>query len=95
MEQIQTKNASATAVAGMTLLEGFMSESYDFRHNVLADKYEVREKGTAAWRPLTDKGINSIARRLKRDLSDRVTPTWGRPRRRFGVVFPRSGVSRR
>lgn len=49
----------------MTLLEGFMSESYDFRHNVLADKYEVREKGTAAWRPLTDKGINSIARRKR------------------------------
>lgn len=70
MEQIQTNNASATAVAGMTLLEGFMSESYDFRHNVLADKYEVREKGTAAWRPLTDKGINSIARRLKRELDD-------------------------
>ena len=70
MEQIQTMIASATEVAGMTLLEAFMTESYDFRHNVLSDKYEVCEKGTAAWRPLTDQGINSIARRLKRELDD-------------------------
>lgn len=52
------------------LLAEYMCQSYEFRHNVLSDKYEVREKNadpSTPFRPLTREAVNSISRRIKAD----------------------------
>ena len=76
----QTSDKSATAVAGKSLTEEFMAACYEFRRNVLSDKYEMREvtKPSAEaseailpqkpWRTVTRESINTIARRAKREL---------------------------
>ena len=52
-----------------TEFEVFMSTSYEFRRNILADKYEVRQH-QGPWRDLTDEAVNSIARQAKRELDE-------------------------
>ena len=71
---------SATDVVGMSLTEEFLAKCYEFRRNVLSDKYEMREaadpsaEGTDAtvdekpWRTVTRESINTMARRMKREL---------------------------
>lgn len=75
-----TSDKSATDVAGKSLTEEFMAACYEFRRNVLSDKYEMREvtkpsteAGEAIlpqkpWRTVTRESINTIARRAKREL---------------------------
>lgn len=50
------------------LLGEFISENYEFRHNVLSDGYEMRERcaDTADFRPLTREALNTISLRAKR-----------------------------
>lgn len=69
MVELQKKNAPEEEVACKTMLEEFMSESYEFRHNILSDKYEMRNIGEE-WRPVTLKSINSISLRLKREIAE-------------------------
>ena len=61
-----------TPCENLTALEEFMQESYELRRNVLSDKYELRERGkvTKPFRPVTKETINSIIRRVKRELGD-------------------------
>ena len=59
----------AAEVAGKTLVEEFMAMSYEFRRNVLSDKYEMREVNHP-WRALTRESQNTIVRRAKRELGD-------------------------
>lgn len=73
MVELQKKNAPEEEVACKTMLEEFMSESYEFRHNILSDKYEMRNIGEE-WRPVTLKSINSISLRLKREIDE--TKRW-------------------
>ncbi len=54
-----------------------MSECYDFRRNVLSDKYEMREVCNSdaetkpnPWRNVTRESQNTILRRAKRELGD-------------------------
>lgn len=51
----------------LTLLGEYLSEQYEFRHNLLSDVYEVRErtKETKPFRPLTKEARNTILRRIK------------------------------
>lgn len=73
MVELQKKNAPVEEVACKTMLEEFMSESYEFRHNILSDKYEMRNI-CEEWRPVTLKSINSISLRLKREIDE--TKRW-------------------
>ena len=69
---------SATDVVGKSLTEEFMAACYEFRRNVLSDKYEMREVTEPSaeeaalpenpWRTVTRESINTIARRTKREL---------------------------
>ena len=43
MLETPTQSVPAAEVAGKTLVEEFMALSYEFRRNVLSDKYEMRE----------------------------------------------------
>lgn len=75
-----TSDKSATDVAGKSLTEEFMAACYEFRRNVLSDKYEMREVTEPSaeaeeaalsenpWRTVTRESINTIARRTKREL---------------------------
>ena len=76
----------AAEVVGKTLVEEFMAMSYEFRRNVLSDKYEMREvcndsEATQAdgrpadtnpkpWRTVIRESQNTIIRRAKRELGD-------------------------
>ena len=78
------QSVPAAEVAGKTLVEEFMALSYEFRRNVLSDKYEMREvcndseasqadgRPTDAnpkpWRGVTRESQNTIIRRAKREL---------------------------
>ena len=72
------QSVPATEVAGKTLVEEFMAMSYEFRRNVLSDKYEMREvcNGSEAdanpkpWRTVTRESQNTLLRRAKRELGD-------------------------
>ena len=86
MLETPTQSVPAAEVAGKTLVEEFMALSYEFRRNVLSDKYEMREvcndseaslaDGRPAdanpkpWRDVTRESQNSIVRRAKRELGD-------------------------
>ena len=71
---------SATDVVGKSLTEEFMAACYEFRRNVLSDKYEMREVAEPSaeaeeaalpvkpWRAVTRESINTIVRRTKREL---------------------------
>lgn len=79
-----TSDKSATDVAGKSLTEEFMAACYEFRRNVLSDKYEMREVTELSaeaeeaalhlnpWRAVTRESINTIARRAKRELSKKA-----------------------
>lgn len=51
----------------LTLLGEYLSEQYEFRHNLLSDVYEVRERTTETkpFRPQTKEARNTILRRIK------------------------------
>ena len=51
----------------LALLDEFLSENYEFRHNVLSDVYEIRELGSEPkpFRPFTREARNSLLRRIK------------------------------
>lgn len=51
----------------LTLLGEYLSEQYEFRHNLLSNAYEVRERTTETkpFRPLTKEARNTILRRIK------------------------------
>lgn len=53
----------------VSLLDEYLSEKYEFRHNLLSDIYELREctAATKPFRPLTKEARNSILRRIKCD----------------------------
>ena len=74
MMKKQIPNPEPEIESGMTILEEFMSANYEFRRNVLADKYEMREVSTSpdpnAWRAVTRESENSIVRRYKREVGD-------------------------
>ena len=85
MQETPTQSVPAAEVAGKTLVEKFMAMSYEFRRNVLSDKYEVREVCNDAeapqqaehqqakpkpWRAVTRESQNTILRRAKRELGD-------------------------
>ncbi len=85
MVENPTQSVPAAEVAGKTLVEEFMAMSYEFRRNVLSDKYEMRECITDAsqqgddeqtalnskpWRTVTRESQNTILRRAKRELGD-------------------------
>ena len=85
MQETQAQSVPAAEVAGKTLVEEFMAMSYEFRRNVLSDKYEMREvcKDTEVspksedqqikpkpWRSVTRESQNTILRRAKRELGD-------------------------
>ena len=73
-----TQSVPATEVAGKTLVEEFMGMSYEFRRNVLSDKYEMREvcndneadAHPKPWRTVTRESQNTLLRRAKRELGD-------------------------
>lgn len=69
MQKTNDMNVPTVVGAGKTLVEEFLSQSYEFRRNVLSDKYEVREQN-GAWRSVTRESINSIARRMKREVDE-------------------------
>ncbi len=62
-------NEPASEKVGMTAVEEFMANGYEFRKNVLSDKYEMREIN-GHWRVVTRESINSISRRLKREVDE-------------------------
>ena len=77
--------AAKVAVSNLTMIEEFMATGYEFRRNVLADKYEMCEcraaegssagdasstPGQKTFRPVTREAINSIVRRLKREFDE-------------------------
>ena len=84
MQETPTQSVPAAEVAGKTLVEEFMAISYEFRRNVLSDKYEMREvcndneapsaEGLQTkpkpWRTVTRESQNTILRRAKRELGD-------------------------
>lgn len=51
----------------LALPDEFLSENYEFRHNVLSDVYEIRELGSEPkpFRPFTREARNSLLRRIK------------------------------
>lgn len=52
------------------MLAEYMSQKYQFRHNVLSDKFELREIGAetqSEYRPLTREAMNSILKHIKED----------------------------
>lgn len=51
----------------LALLSEFLNENYEFRHNVLSDVYEVRERSAEPkeFRPFTREARNSLIRRIK------------------------------
>lgn len=53
----------------LALLTEYLSEKYDFRHNVLSDVYEFRERHPEPkdFRPFTREARNSLIRRIKCD----------------------------
>lgn len=64
------ENVSLSLQEQVHLLAEYMCQNYEFRHNVLSDKYEVREKNakpSTPFRPLTREAVNSISRRIKAD----------------------------
>ena len=72
------QSVPAAEVVGKTLVEEFMAMSYEFRRNVLSDKYEMREVCNESetdahpkpWRTVTRESQNTIIRRAKRELGD-------------------------
>ena len=72
------QSVPAAEVAGKTLVEEFMALSYEFRRNVLSDKYEMREvcndneadAHPKPWRTVTRESQNTLLRRAKRELGD-------------------------
>lgn len=66
-------NSIMTETAGslqeqMEMLEEYLLENYEFRHNVLSDKFEIRErKGKQAFRTLSREAFNTLIRRIKKD----------------------------
>ena len=78
MVETPTQSVPAAEVAGKTLVEEFMAMSYEFRRNVLSDKYEMREvcndnetdTKPKPWRTVTRESQNTILRRAKRELGD-------------------------
>lgn len=66
-------NSIMTETAGslqeqMEMLEEYLLENYEFRHNVLSDKFEIRErKGEQAFRTLSREAFNTLTRRIKKD----------------------------
>lgn len=69
MENNPSMNEPASEKVGMTAVEEFMANGYEFRKNVLSDKYEMREIN-GHWRVVTRESINSISRRLKREVDE-------------------------
>ena len=78
MQEPPIQSVPAAEVAGKTLVEEFMAISYEFRRNVLSDKYEMREVcndneadvNPKPWRTVTRESQNTILRRAKRELGD-------------------------
>lgn len=66
MENVSNSGA-ASLQEQLEMLDFYLSDNYEFRHNVLANKYEVRERAKegAAFRPLTREALNTIMRRIK------------------------------
>ena len=65
----------------LALPDEFLSENYEFRHNVLSDVYEIRELGSEPkpFRPFTREARNSLLRRIKSwdgSMSKRMTVLW-------------------
>ena len=65
----------------LALLDEFLSENYEFRHNVLSDVYEIRELGSEPkpFRPFTREARYSLLRRIKSwdgSMSKRMTVLW-------------------
>lgn len=58
---------SSDASEQLALLDEFLSENYEFRHNVLSDVYEIRELGSESkpFRPFTREARNSLLRHIK------------------------------
>ncbi len=69
MQETPIQSVPATEVVGKTLVEEFMAMSYEFRRNVLSDKYEMREINHS-WRTVTRESQNTLLRRAKRELGD-------------------------
>ena len=42
-------------------MKQFVANTFEVRHNVITDVYEFRQKGDNAWRPLDERGFNTIA----------------------------------
>ena len=78
MFENQTQTPSAAEVADKTITEEFMAANYEFRRNVLSDKYEMRDLCTTAsadlapkpWRAVTRESQNTILRRMKREFEE-------------------------
>lgn len=51
------------------MLGEYLSQKYEFRHNVLSNVFEVRdiETDNASFRPFTREAMNSISKRVKQD----------------------------
>ena len=51
------------------ILDSYLGECYEFRHNILSDKYEFRfrQQEESPFRPVTREAINSIALSIKRE----------------------------
>lgn len=50
------------------MLEEYLNENYEFRHNDLSDKFEIRERvENKLFRPLTREAFNSLAHRIRKD----------------------------
>ena len=78
MVETPIQSVPAAEVAGKTLVEEFMAMSYEFRRNVLSDKYEMREvcndnekdANPKSWRAVTRESQNTILRRMKREVGE-------------------------
>ena len=64
------QNVPAVEQAYNTLVEEFMAMSYEFRHNLLSDKFEMKEKKEGTWRTVTQRSVNSLSLRLKREIDE-------------------------
>ena len=42
-------------------MKEYVARTFDVRHNVITDVYEFRVKGDHPWRPLDERGFNTIA----------------------------------
>lgn len=62
-------NSTISIQEQVLMLGEYLSQKYEFRHNVLSNVFELRdiESSDSSFRPLTREAMNSISKRVKQD----------------------------